>query len=148
MSISSKKSLMLLLTALLINSAAYSQKMVLTNSGDTSIVYTVEQSRFLLQQYFKAKEANELADLLEANLALQDSVVEQQRQIIAAKNKYISNLGEISDTKDLELSNLQTSLNKTERKLRNTKRSKWILVGLGILGGAFVNHLSWKYYQP
>ncbi len=116
--------------------------MVLTNSGDTSIVYTVEQSRFLLQQYFKAKEANELADLLEANLALQDSVVEQQRQIIAAKNKYISNLGEISDTKDLELSNLQSSLNKTERKLRNTKRSKWILVGLGILGGAFVNHLS------
>jgi hypothetical protein len=139
---------MLLLMVLSSSLTAYSQKMVLTNDGDTAIVYTVSQSRFLLQQYYKEKESKELADLLEQNLAIQDSIVKQQREIIAAKNKYISNLNDISEVKDIELTNLTNNLNKSTRKISVLKRNKWIYLSLGVVGGMVLNHMSWKYYKP
>lgn len=130
---------------LLINCKAFSQKMILTEKGDTVITYTVTQSKFLLQQYYKEKESRELAELLELNLSIQDSIVVQQRLIIGKKDQYIVNLNEIIDSKDEELSTITLKLNESVHKTLILKKNKWIFLSCGLLSGIVLTHLNSKY---
>ncbi len=116
----------------------YSQTTVLNKNGDTSVCFSVKQTKFLLKKYYEVEKFRQLDSICEAQRALCDSVV-QSKQIVTQKQEIIiTNQKEIIDLKQYEIARLTEQLKIEKKNVRKQKTYKWISIGVGTLASGFL----------
>lgn len=139
-----RKSIGWVLLLLCVHMTAFSQSIILNNSGDTLSCFPLPQSRFLLKNVFKVEELNKLLNVSQAlnenyrkDLIKADSVIYRKDEIIVIRNRVI-------DLKNQEITGLGFALASARQEIRRQKVYKWIAIisGAVVTGGAVKLYLS------
>jgi len=122
-----------MLASWLMSSTAYSQTTVLSNSGDTTICFTIGKAKFLLKRYYDHQKMVELYSICSQEISLADSIIGTQKSTIENQKEIAENQQEIDHLKDQEIAQLKQNL-KTERKnTRKQKVQKFVAIGTGVV---------------
>jgi hypothetical protein len=125
---------------LLLSSTAYSQKTVLID-GDTTICFSIPQSKFLLKQVYLVAEKDTLLKITETELRVskeKSTIYEQQiqayQQVVNNQKQITENYIAIQHQKEEEIKILKKDLAKQKVKT-------WGCILGGIVSTAFVSYL-------
>lgn len=121
---------------LLMSLTAYSQRLGLSKTNDTILVFNLNEGRYLLTQQYALNKCEELKSVCENQLAYKDSVIAQKDTIIIVEKKIIENQQEILRLKQNEIDAL-TIMNlglKNEVK-KHRRQKRFAIVGGAILVG-------------
>jgi hypothetical protein len=130
---------------LLTNSTMYSQTAVLNEKGDTTICFTLPQSKFLLKTQYKLKECDTLNKICELQLSLSDSIIRSDKVIQNNQSLMLRNKDEQIGLYKHEISSLRLQLSDSQRATRRQKVYKWLAIGggatlSGFLGYKYITH--------
>jgi len=123
------------------NITVYSQKTILSNTKDTLICFTINQSKFLLKEHYKLEKCDTLFSICELKNSLKDSVIKGKNLIIQNHIGINKDLMQIITLKDEQFNNIKTE------NLSLSKQLKWqkIYKFCAIIGGGLVaSYLSYK----
>lgn len=126
---------------LLVSSKVFSQKVMLNDKGDTTICFTVGQSKYLLKEHYELKKCDTLKSICEQQKSLCDSVVADKNKIINAKNFMLDNQNTMLKLKQYEVDKLTGQLDIAKTEVKKQKTYKWI----GIVSGIAVSLFSGYY---
>lgn len=123
------------LTFLTISEASSQSILVSSESLDTTICFTIPQSRFLLKQHYRWEECDQLLgiseqtiDVLKKSIAIKDEVISTQEKSIATLQKAVV-------VRDNEIIRLNLANEKCIVEVKSQKSQKvWFLLGGGLIG--------------
>ena len=128
-----------MLALLLMSLSAFSQKVVL-NNGDTTVCFTIKQSKFLLKQVYQLEECDTLRKICEIQRAIGDSINLGNRSIIADYKTMMQNDSSIIGLKQYQIDKLTESLKASQKEIRKQKVYKWVAVGTTGLVSAYLGY--------
>ena len=109
-------------------SVGYSQKTVLSNTGDTLVCFTQPQSKFLLKEYYKKELSDSLLSICETQTDLYKVIVQSKDKIIDNQQLIIANDKQIIANQEAQKEELDAT-NKSLKKQLRKSRFKTFLVG-------------------
>lgn len=125
-----------MLLSLLISSMMYSQVLVLNENKDTTVCFTINQSKFLLNQNYRFRECDTLRIICEKQNSYKDSVISYFKLKILGYEKIESNNLQKFSLKDIEIKSLNTQIKSLNKSLRTQKFLKIAsIIGFGGLSG-------------
>ena len=110
---------------------------MLSDKGDTTICFTVSQSKYLLKEHYELKKCDTLKSICEQQKSLCDSVVADKNKIINAKNFMLDNQNTMLKLKQYEVDKLTGQLDIAKTEVKKQKTYKWIAIGSGIAVSIF-----------
>lgn len=119
-----------------------SQTLELNEKGDTIIVFSVSQGKYLLKEHYRLKECKTLDSICELQRAYSDSIATYQTKNATDYKKVIENDKEIVFVKDNQIQGLKADLVTANKQLKLQKVYKWVAI---IGGGAVSGFLGFKY---
>lgn len=123
------------------NLNSYSQKIAFNNK-DTTITFTLKQSKFLLKQSYMYKEYKSLLNISEIENGISNDVINSQSVVIDKYKNVIDNQNKVIAIKDNQISLKDIELKQSKKAHQLQKFYKWC----AILGGTTLSgYLSFKY---
>lgn len=129
---------------LLISLTTYSQKVVLNDKGDTTICFSISQSKFLLKQAYALKECDTLKSICELQLTKCDSVFVAYDKLKKDFLLLQKNERDFSELYDAKMTDLQNALLDQILLTKKQKFQKWCAI---IGGGVLSSFLAVKYIK-
>lgn len=129
---------------LLTSLRAYSQKVVLDKNGDTTICFSLAQSKFLLKQVYALQECDTLRKICEAQLTYCDTLVQTNKQLNTDIKLLLRNEVELKQLYDAKIFDLEIRLNNQIGRTKKQNFYKWCAI---IGGGVLSSYLAVKYIQ-
>ena len=127
---------------LLLSLIAYSQVPVLNKNGDTTICFTIEQSKFLAKEHYRAEECTKLKSICESQLQEKDLQINMYKKIQDNLENVINNQKSITTSKDDEIKSLKGVIDDKDKAIKKQKIYKWIAI---IAGSSLSGYLGYKY---
>lgn len=109
----------------------FSQQIILNDKGDTLICFSVNKSKFLLKEYYRAKELDEVLKICETEKQISDTIIVRSLVIISDLKQVNANNQQIIKAKDYELEQANISIGIANKNVRKQKVYKWIAIGVG-----------------
>lgn len=109
----------------------FSQQIILNDKGDTLICFSVNESKFLLKEYYRAKELDEVLKICETEKQISDTIIVRSLVIISDLKQVNANNQQIIKAKDYELEQANISIGIANKNVRKQKVYKWIAIGVG-----------------
>lgn len=110
----------------------FSQTLILNERGDTTICFTIGQSKYLLGEHYKLQECQALLNVCESQLILTDSVTKNQQLNIGGYKNVISNQSILLSSQATEIKTLEGNVEQEQKNVRTQKVYKWITAGCGV----------------
>jgi hypothetical protein len=120
----------------------YSQKTILNEKGDTTICFSVGQSKYLLKKVYEVDKWKSLDSICEKQIVVSDSIKASLQRSIKTQSTIIKNQDDIIVLKGYEIQKLTDSLADKNKAIRRQKTYKWVAI---ISGGALSGFLGYKY---
>ena len=135
--------LKIILPALLfLSSIAYSQTLTLNSQGDTTICFTVPQSKYLAKEHYRADAYFKADSICEAQMTQKNLEVKMYKKIDAEMQNVMNNQVSIIKLKDKELKEAQIAIQNANREAKKQKTYKVLSL---ITGAAISSFLGYKY---
>lgn len=129
---------------LLISLTTYSQKVVLNDKGDTTICFSISQSKFLLKQAYALKECDTLKSICEAQLLYCDSIVLAHENLKRDFTQLQRVQKQYDDLQEAKMTDLQNLLKQQILLTKKQKFYKWCAI---IGGSALSSYLGYRYIK-
>lgn len=143
--LSKKKKLILpLFLTLLISLKTYSQKAIVTETGDTSICFSVEQSKFILKKINSGKLCDTLLSVCENQLRLSDSVSKSNEKIISILNQKFETEKQLTDLCNSKIDVLEWQIENYKKDIKKQKSQKIAGILAGIVTTSFMTYMYIK----
>lgn len=139
---------------LLVNTTAFSQSTISDSSktafkpktividGDTSVAFSVGQTKFLLKKYHESEECDTLKSICEQKKSLCDSINESNEKIIEAHEAIEENSQTFLNLMSDKLAVVESELAETKKEVRKEKVKKWVVfAALATETFFFVKHI-------
>jgi hypothetical protein len=131
-----KKLVLLVVINLLTNSILFSQRLILNKSKDTTICFSLKESKYLLAQCYKVQKCDTVNTILEKEIEYKKQIIQEHDTIIKVSHKIIVNQNEIIRLKQNEVDALNV-INlglKDQLKKQKTYKRLAIITGVVLLG--------------
>lgn len=116
----------------LMSSTLYSQTTQLIK-GDTSICFTITQSKFLLKQAYKVKELTEIISINNQERIIYDSITKNNNEIIQNQDELLKDSKEILKLKEFQI---QEEKDKTKQAQKETRKQRTGKIAAIVIGTA------------
>lgn len=120
---------------------SFSQRALRNDAGDTSICFTIEQSRILLRQINRLNYLDSLNNIhqeeintLQTNLKIANSIIKEKDVQIGIKNDVI-------ETKDEKINDDKIQYQNLKNLLFQEKIKKWVAILTGTATTGFMTYL-------
>jgi len=125
----------MLMTFLTTSEASSQSILVSSETSDTTICFTIPQSRFLLKQHFRWEECDQLLGISEQTVNVLHNTVAIKDETISTQEQIIVNLQKQIRFKDGEISRLNLANEKCNVEVLRQKSQKvWFVLGGGLIG--------------
>lgn len=132
-----------MLALLLMNLPVFSQQVVLNSKGDTTICFSIPQTKFMLKQHYKVVMLDSLNAICESQRLIADSIIRNDKVIFDKEHQIVLNRNQVIVLKDHEISNLNLVIIDQKKTIRRQKLYKWLSI---IGGGTISSFLGYKYF--
>jgi len=126
---------------LLMSSICFSQKLVKSNSGDSSICFSIDQCRILLKQLNRVSYLDSLNNLNESTINAYKEAVLTLNKLILEKDHQIGIKQEEISAFKIEVNNQKENVSSLKKELAREKIKKWISISVGTLTTGFMTYL-------
>ncbi len=128
--------------SLLLSLTAYSQVPQLNKNGDTTICFSIEQSKFLAKEHYRAEQYYKLDSICELQLNTKRLEVNMYKKMLGDYESVITNLSSISVLKEEQINILKKTIEDKDKQIKTQKIYKWVAIIAGSTVGGF---LTYKY---
>lgn len=125
----------------LMSLAGYSQTITLNKAGDTTICFTLSQSKFILKKIYQASEYQKLDSICEQQLSVYQLEILDYKKVQYNQSLIIKNGNELANLKDIKIDILTKQISEEKKK---TRIQKFYKVGAMVAGGALSGYLGFK----
>lgn len=136
------KSIKLIALNLLLGLTAFSQVPQLNKNGDTTLCFSIEQSKFLAKEHYRAEKYYKLDSICELQLNQKRLEVNMYKKIQNDLESVISNLNSISGLKEEQINILKKTIDEKDKKIKIQKVYKWTAI---IVGGTVSGLMGYLY---
>ena len=119
---------------------ANSQTAVLNKNGDTTICFTINQSKFLLKKCYEVDKYAQLDSICEKQLSFNDSVHNSSEIVFQKQSLIIKNQEEEMGLRKYEIDKLNEQIKVEQKNTRKQKAYKWIAIGAGSISTVFITY--------
>ena len=130
-----------MLLNLSLSSISYSQKILRNEFGDTSICFTIDQSRIILKQINKLNYLDSLQKLNEYEIITLKSNMQLLEMTINEKNVQLEIKDEIISSKEEKIQTDKLDYKYLKNQLVKEKIKKWIAITTGTITTGFMTYL-------
>lgn len=123
------------------NTNSFSQTLVTNNTGDTSLCFTLNESKIILKQINKANYLDSLNKIKSQEIGELRVKVRILELTIKEKNMLIENNNKIIDAHKLQLQQKDLEIKNTNNLLVKEKIKKWIAITTGAITTSFMTYL-------
>jgi hypothetical protein len=116
------------------NLNCYSQKIILDIKKDTTICFSVNQSKHILKKIYEVDKWKSLDSICEAQLNYCDTLLEINKDIIQRNEFIIDNNNQMLSLKDTQINNLNNDIDSLKDDIDELTIKKKIVGALGMLG--------------
>lgn len=127
--------------ALLMGSTLYSQTVTLNKNKDTTVCFTVNQSKFLLKQIYELQKCDTLNSIYESQMNYCDSIFKSFNSVKKDFSMFVENSKGETKIYEYQITSLNAEIKDEKRKTRTQKFYKVVAIGLGSLGTGFMTYL-------
>lgn len=131
-----------MLALLLMSLAVFSQQVVLNSKGDTTICFSVPQSKFLLKEHYKVMMLDSLNSICEKQRLIAYEIIKNDNIIFDKEQQIVANRNQVIILKDYEISKLNNVITDQKKAIRRQKLYKWLSI---VGGGAVSGFIGYKY---
>lgn len=124
-----------------VNLTGYSQTTVLSKTGDTTICFTVPQSKFLLKKVYEVEKFKILDSICNEQLSLCDSIQSHFKIQVMKQDEIISNTNKIIELKEYQIAKLEEVLKEQKKEIKKQRRRKNLAITGGIISTGFFAYL-------
>ena len=118
--------LQIILPALLfLNSIVFSQGLMLSKNGDTTICFTLEKARFLAKEHYRADYFFKSDSLCKLTVAQKNLQIKTFEKIDQKSQTVINNQNSVIRLKDEELEQAEIALKNANRTIKKQKAYKY-----------------------
>jgi hypothetical protein len=128
----------------LISSKAYSQRAIIDDKKDTSIAFTINQSKFLLKKINNLDLCDSLLKISETQIKQYDSISVSKDIQISLLKKYIANEKEINELCNSKIIILESEINNQMKLVKKQKMYKVVGILAGVVSTSFMTYLYIK----
>lgn len=116
-----------------VNITGYSQSIILDKKGDTLLVFSLEQSRFLLKECSKVEMLELTNEVNEKQLKLLRDIIENKENVIIKKESLYKNEKLLLDECLQDKSGLEHNVFELKEQVRNQKVQKTVIITLSLI---------------
>ena len=127
------------------NTNCFSQTLVKNNAGDTSICFTISESKTILKQINKANYLDSLTKIQRTEIGELKVKVRLSELTIKEKSSIISNQDKIIDANNTQLKQKDLEIKNKDSLIVKEKIKKWIAITTGAITTSFMTYL-WLAY--
>lgn len=132
---------MLILVLLSTISVGYSQKTVLSNTGDTLVCFTQPQTKFLLKEHYQKELSDSLLSICESQTDLYKVVVQSKDKIIDNQQMIIENDKQIIENQEAQKEELNANNKLLKKQLRKSRFKTFLVGAVGLVSTTIVTIL-------
>ena len=125
----------------MLSSVSFSQRVIRNEAGDTSICFTIDQSRILLKQINKLNYLDSLDKINQVEISTLKSNLQLSQIIVSEKDIQIKLKDEIIYTKDEKIKSNESEYKNLNNLLLKEKVKKWIAIATGTITTGFMTYL-------
>ena len=124
------------------NLTAFSQSLILNKNGDTTVCFSINQSKFLAKEHYRAETYFKSDSICNLEIIQKDRQIKMYIKIEDKLQNIINNQAGITKLKDEEMKGLKLSLESAHKEAKKQKTYKV----LSLIGGAAISgYLGYKY---
>lgn len=127
---------------LLMSSRTYSQQTTLNSKGDTTICFSVKQSKYLLKKVYEAQYLDSVVKVFQMQRLYLDSIILKHKAIESNYKEIIVNNSEVVIIKDYQIKGLNDVIKSQKKEISRQKTYKWFAI---IAGGVVSGFIGYKY---
>ena len=116
-----------------LNITSYSQSIILNKTGDTLLVFTLPQSKFLLKESFRAEKLQFELDVHEKQMAILRDILENKENVIDKKDSLYQNEKLLLDSCVQDKSSLEHDVLQLKSEIKKQKIQKNVIITLSII---------------
>ena len=116
-----------------VNITGYSQSIILDKKGDTLLVFSLDQSRFLLKECSKVEMLEITNEVNERQLGILRNVIEEKENVIIKKETLYKNEKLLLDECLQDKSSVEHNVLELKEQLRNQKVQKTVIITLSLI---------------
>ena len=120
---------------------SFSQRILRNEAGDTSICFTIEQSRILLRQINRLNYLDSLNNIDQEEINTLQNNLEIANSIIKEKDVQISIKNDVIETKDEKINDDKLQYQNLKNLLLKEKIKKWVAILTGTATTGFMTYL-------
>ena len=127
-----------MLLLLLLSLEAFSQRTILNEQGDTSIVFSTNQAKYLLKTYYAREKAEWDVSILEHQKWLLEKSLSSKDSTIANLTSIITNHQAESQVLEAQIEYCADQLKRANRRTKVARVTKWLYVAGAFAGGVLL----------
>lgn len=116
-----------------VNIIGYSQSIILNKKGDTLLVFSLDQSRFLLKECSKVEMLELTNDVNEKQLKLLRDIIENKENVIIKKESLYKNEKLLLDECLQDKSLIENDVLQLKEQVKNQKIQKTVIITLSLI---------------
>ena len=116
-----------------VNIIGYSQSIILNKKGDTLLVFSLDQSRFLLKEFSKVEMLELTNEVNEKQLGILRNIIENKENVIIKKESLYKNEKLLLDECLQDKSSLEHNVFELKEQVRNQKVQKTVIITLSLI---------------
>ncbi len=139
-----RKKIRLIVPALLIlltNTRIFSQKVQLSDNGDTLVCFSINQSKYLLKKYYELQELKSLYSICNQQLTASDSIKKYFYEISNSKDIILKNQKTEIGLREEQIEHLKVELQLEKKETDRQKRHKNFAIAGGVLSSCLFGYL-------
>jgi hypothetical protein len=116
-----------------VNIIGYSQSIILNKKGDTLLVFSLDQSRFLLKEFSKVEMLELTNEVNERQLKLLRDIIENKDNVIIKKESLYKNEKLLLDECLQDKSLIENDVLQLKEQVKNQKVQKTVIITLSLI---------------
>lgn len=111
---------------------SYAQTVVVDSKNDTTICFTVNQSKFLLKEHYRAELNDSLLEICSEQSSILNSIISNDKLVISALMEKEENLNLIRTNLTSVITDKDNEIALLQKEVKRQKRHKYAAIGGGI----------------
>ena len=116
-----------------VNIIGYSQSIILNKKGDTLLVFSLDQSRFLLKEFSKVEMLELTNEVNEKQLGILRNIIENKENVIIKKESLYKNEKLLLDECLQDKSSLEHNVFELKEQVKNQKVQKTVIITISLI---------------